>query len=198
VTSLLISGLLGAALVLAVVLLRQRFASFGAQSPGDYAGKGPAFDLQRHLSGPIQCEGVIFGPTGRVASRFVARMEGRWEGETGTLAEVFHYDSGSVQHRAWTLTLGPAGRIVATAPDVVGKGEGRAEGPSVVLRYRIRLTPEAGGHVLDVTDWMYLMENGTIMNRSQFRKFGFKVAELVATMRPAQQDANATSQLAAE
>jgi hypothetical protein len=55
----------------------------------------------------------------------------------------------------------------------------------VVLRYRIRLTPEAGGHVLDVTDWMYLMENGTIMNRSQFRKFGIKLAELVATMRPA-------------
>jgi hypothetical protein len=32
---------------------------------------------------------------------------------------------------------------------------------------------------------MYLLENGVIMNRSQFRKFGFKVAELVATMRPA-------------
>jgi hypothetical protein len=32
---------------------------------------------------------------------------------------------------------------------------------------------------------MYLMENGAIMNRSQFRKFGIKVAELVATMRPA-------------
>ena len=41
----------------------------------------------------------------------------------------------------------------------------------------------AGGWVLDVTDWMYLMENGTIINRSQFRKFGIKVAELVATMR---------------
>ena len=54
-----------------------------------------------------------------------------------------------------------------------------------MLRYKIRLTPEAGGHVLDVIDWMYLMENGTIMNRSQFRKFGIKVAELVATMRPA-------------
>jgi hypothetical protein len=37
--------------------------------------------------------------------------------------------------------------------------------------------------VLDATDWMYLVDNGTIMNRSQFRKFGFTVAELVATMR---------------
>ena len=112
-------------------------------------------------------------------------MNGSWQGDVGTLSEVFRYDSGTIQHRAWTLALGPAGAITATAPDVVGKGDGRVEGSGVVLRYRIRLTPEAGGHVLDVIDWMYLMENGTIMNRSQFRKFGVKVAELVATMRPA-------------
>jgi hypothetical protein len=176
--------LIGVLLALAVIGLRQRYGSFLAQRPADYAGKGPIFDLKQHLSGPIQCEGVIFGPTGRVTSRFVASMEGTWAGDTGTLAEVFHYDSGSVQHRAWTLALQKDGGIVATAPDVVGQGAGRVQGSGVVLRYRIRLTPEAGGHVLDVTDWMYLMENGTIMNRSQFRKFGIQVAELVATMRP--------------
>jgi hypothetical protein len=179
-----LSALLGALAVIAILAVRSRFASFQSQTPQDYAGKGPAFDLRQHLSGPIQSEGVIFGPTGRVASRFVAEMEGSWNGTTGTLAEAFRYDSGSVQHRAWTLALGPDGQVTATAPDVVGQGTGRVEGPSVMLRYRIRLTPEAGGHVLDVTDWMYLMENGTIMNRSQFRKFGIKVAELVATMRP--------------
>lgn len=176
-------ALLGAVIVLTLVALRSRYASFQAQDPVEYAGKGPQFDLRHHLSGPIQCEGMIYGPTGRVTSRFVADMNGKWDGNTGTLSEVFRYDSGSVQHRAWTLAIGNAGDIIATAPDVVGEGKGRVEGPAVVLRYRIRLTPEAGGHVLDVVDWMYLMENGTVMNRSQFRKFGIKVAELVATMR---------------
>lgn len=180
----ILSALAGALVVLALIALRNRFASFQAQDPADYSGKGPDFDLRRHLSGPLACEGVIFGPTGRVTSRFVADMQGTWNGTTGTLAEVFRYDSGTVQHRAWTLAIAPDGKIIATAPDVVGQGTGRAEGSGVVLRYRIRLTPEAGGHVLDVTDWMYLLENGTIMNRSQFRKFGIKVAELVATMRP--------------
>lgn len=180
----ILSALAGALVVLALIALRNRFASFQAQDPADYSGKGPDFDLRRHLSGPLACEGVIFGPTGRVTSRFVADMQGTWDGTTGTLAEVFRYDSGTVQHRAWTLAVAPDGKIIATAPDVVGQGTGRAEGSGVVLRYRIRLTPEAGGHVLDVTDWMYLLENGTIMNRSQFRKFGIKVAELVATMRP--------------
>ncbi len=64
-------------------------------------------------------------------------------------------------------------------------GMGQAGAMPCNCCYRIRLAEDAGGHELDVTDWMYLMENGTIMNRSQFRKFGIKVAELVATMRPA-------------
>ena len=185
----LLSALIGALIVIVLMALRVRFASFAAQAPSDYAGKGPAFDLRRHLNGPLTCEGVIFGPTGRVTSRFVADMTGTWDGTTGTLAEVFRYDSGTVQHRAWTLALGPEGQITATAADVEGQGHGRVEGPGVLLRYRIRLTPEAGGHVLDVTDWMYLLDNGSIMNRSQFRKFGIKVAELVATIRPAAAEA---------
>lgn len=190
----ILSALIGALIVIALMALRTRYASFAAQAPSDYAGKGPDFDLRRHLSGPLTCEGVIFGPTGRVTSRFVADMNGSWDGTTGTLSEVFRYDSGTVQHRAWTLALGPGGRIIATAADVEGQGSGRVEGSGVLLRYRIRLTPEAGGHVLDVTDWMYLLDNGAIINRSQFRKFGIKVAELVATIRPVEAQAQVHDQ----
>ena len=177
--------LLGAALALAAVWAKSRFLDFPAQSPADYAQAGaPAFDMREHLNGPILCEGVIYGPTGRVASRFTADFKATWDGETGVMTEHFRYDSGRTQDREWTLTLAPDGKVKATAPDVVGTGRGRVSGPTVQLQYAIRLPQEAGGHVLDVQDWMYLMENGTIINRSQFRKFGIKVAELVATMRP--------------
>ncbi len=178
------SFFLGIALTLTALFVLRRFASFGAQSPSDYAGKGPNIDIRDHLNGPILCEGVIYGPTGRVTSRFVADMEGTWDGNTGTMTEHFRYDGGNEQHRKWCLTWHEGGNITADADDLNGTGTGQQAGPSVVLNYRIQLTEDAGGHVLDVTDWMYLMENGTIMNRSQFRKFGIKVAELVATMRP--------------
>jgi hypothetical protein len=142
------------------------------------------FDLRKHLNGSIECEGVIFGPFGRVSSRFVAEMDVTWDGNVGTMKERFHYDSGSVQNREWRLTVGNDGLIKAEASDVIGLGLGQQCGSAVQLKYRIKLAEEAGGHVLDTTDWMYLVDNGTIMNRSQFRKFGVKVAELVATMRP--------------
>jgi hypothetical protein len=179
----IVSLLFGMCLMLGLVVLHARMLGFRAQKPRDYATSLPRLDLRQHLNGPILCEGVIYGLTGRVSSRFVADFDARWDGNVGVMTETFRYDSGTVQNRQWTLTLGNDGAVRATAPDVVGEGHGRAEGSGVLLNYRLRLTPEAGGHVLNVTDWMYLMENGTIMNRSQFTKFGIKVAELVATMR---------------
>ena len=177
--------LIGAALMLVAVFMKERYVSFWAQNPDDYADNGPDFDIRERLNGPIVCEGVIYGPTGRVTSRFTANFEASWEGNVGVMKEVFHYDSGNVQNREWRLTLGNDGAIKAEAPDVIGVGTGQQKGSAVLLNYRIKLSEEAGGHVLDTTDWMYLMSNGSIMNRSQFRKFGIKVAELVATMRPA-------------
>ena len=176
--------LLGIALTIAAIALHNRFLGFTAQTPADYATAGPAFDIRQRLNGPIACEGVIYGPTGRVTSRFVADFQADWQGNVGTMSEVFRYDSGTVQRRKWTLTLGNDGAIKAEADDVIGAGTGRQAGNAVLLNYRIKLSPQAGGHVLDTTDWMYLTETGVIINRSQFRKYGIKVAELVATMRP--------------
>jgi hypothetical protein len=161
----------------------RRRMSFRAQRPEDYEYQYPTFDLRRNLAGRYVCEGVIFGPFGRVVSRFVAEIEASWNGDAGRMREHFRYDSGATQDREWRLFVEPGGRIRAEADDVIGDGVGAACGPAVSLAYRIRLPADAGGHVLDVVDWMYLLDTGTIVNRSQFRKFGLKVAELVATFR---------------
>ncbi|MCC1482382.1 DUF3833 domain-containing protein [Roseibaca sp. Y0-43] len=178
-----VTFLAGMAAMAVLFAFAQRFMGFQAQKPQDYAGQEPRFDLRQHLSGPMTCEGVIYGPMGRVSSRFTADMEGRWDGNKGVLAEHFRYDSGTVQDREWRLSIGNDGRIRAEADDLVGHGQGTAEGSALQLRYTIRLPESAGGHALDVTDWLYLVDDKTIVNRSQFRKFGIKVAELVATMR---------------
>ena len=60
---------------------------------------------------------------------------------------------------------------------------GQQYGSAVMLSYKLKLSEDLGGHVITVIDWMHLLENDTIFNRSEFRKFGFKVGELVATFR---------------
>ncbi len=116
---------LGAALMLALVWLRRNYASFRAQRPDHYAHLSPPFDLRQHLSGPLVLEGILYGPTGRVTSRFVADAEGLWQGDDGTLRETFHYDSGRIQTREWKLRLLPDNRIEGRAEDVDGVATGR-------------------------------------------------------------------------
>lgn len=177
--------LIVALLALGLVVAARLFLDFTAQSPSDYAETAPPFDLRRALDGPLIASGVIYGPTGRVASRFVADMRGSWDETGGTLTESFRYDSGRTQERAWRILPAGDGRFTATAPDVIGTGEIEVSGATARLSYRLRLPEEAGGWQVDVTDWLYLGLDGVIANRSQFRRFGILVGELVGSIRPA-------------
>lgn len=179
---------IGAGLMAGLIWIRVRFLGFLGQKPDDYLEGGELIDLRRHLNGPTICEGVIYGPTGRVSSRFIGDFQVEWIGNTGVMNETFTYDNGDIQQRQWKMTLGNDGTVRATASDVVGEAIGTQSGSALMLRYKFQLPKDAGGHVLDTVDWMYLTPNGTIVNRSQFYKFGFKVAELVATLRPADTD----------
>ena len=171
--------------IIALLIAKTRFLSFRAQTPADYTDTGPTFQMKENLNGEILSEGLIYGPNGKMSNSFVARMVGEWDGNTGTLTEYFTYSNGKKMTRKWYLTLGTGNTFTATADDIVGEGHGTVSGSTVKLTYRIILPEDAGGHTLDVTDWMYLTESGVIMNRSEMRKFGIKVAELIATMRPA-------------
>lgn len=178
--TVLLTLLVFAALLAGIARLR----AFGTEPATAYADTAPQIDLRHHLNGPILCEGMIHGPTGRLASRFTARMHGRWDGAQGVLEENFTYDTGNNQTREWRLRLGNDGTFTATADDVIGEAKGEFSGATIRMSYRLRLPENAGGHVLSVTDWLYLTDTGVILNRSEMRKFGVKVAELSAVMRP--------------
>lgn len=172
------------ALMLLGLYLPRYFIGFLAQKPADYADSLPGFDPKVNLGGKMISEGILYGPTGRVVTRFVAEMQGDWQGDHAALSEKFHYDNGTIQARKWTITMGQAGAFTATADDIIGVARGQTSGATLRMSYRLQLTPSAGGHVLDVVDWLYLTQDGTILNKSEMRKFGVKVAELVATIRP--------------
>ena len=164
-------------------LARRYFTAFYGQRSENYEDSFPVFDIKQHLTGEMICEGVIFGPLGRVTSSFFAEFNIVWDGDRGLMSERFHYNDGTTQDREWRINVDDMGNFTADADDVLGSGLGVVSGSTMHMRYRIRMPESAGCHVLDTIDWMYLTPDGSIINRSQFRKFGFKVAELVATIR---------------
>lgn len=177
----------GFALCLALVLAKDHFWSFRAQTLSDYAEEAPEFDVRKSLHGVFLADGVIYDYSGRVSARFRANITGKFNKSGGVMDEEFFYvGKEEPQSRQWRITFTGPKSFTAEADDIVGTALGEASGNALRLTYRLRLPERLGGHVLNVVDWLYLMEDGSIVNRSDMRKFGVRAAELLAVFRRAE------------
>jgi hypothetical protein len=152
----------------------------GCASPQvqDYAGEAPRLDLRSFFDGPLSAKGMFTDRSGRVVKRFTVKMQARWEGDSGVLDEYFQYSDGSTQRRVWRLrALGP-GRFSGTADDVVGAAEGESAGNA--LRWNYTLALPVDGRVWNVAldDWMFLIDERTLLNRSALSKFGLHLGDV--------------------
>ncbi len=157
-------------------------ACFGGPDLNHYKGSEPKFDLEAYFTGPIKAWGLVQDRSGQVTRRFDVDMVGSWEGNVGTLNEQFDYYDGEQQQRIWTITKRTDTQYEGTASDIIDKATGQVEGNAMRWAYEMDL--EVGDSTFRITfdDWMFLMNDGVLINRSYLKKFGFTVAELTLFM----------------
>ncbi|WP_425305834.1 DUF3833 domain-containing protein [Aromatoleum petrolei] len=144
----------------------------------DYAAETPALDLRNYFNGTLDAYGMFQDRSGKVVKRFHVVIEASWRGEIGTLDERFTYSDGTTQQRVWTITRHDAHRYAGVAADVVGEAQGEARGNALRWRYVLALpVGERVWHV-DFDDWMFLMDERVMLNRSVMSKFGVRLGEV--------------------
>ena len=165
--------------VLGLVLL----AGCSSTSVEEYAGREPRLDLSEYFSGPLTGWGIVQDRSGEVTRSFRVDLVGRWDGNQGVLEEDFFWSDGERQQRTWRFTRLDEHTYTGTAGDVVGEASGRAYGNA--LRWKYVLALDLDGDIVEVTldDWMYLLEGDVLVNRSEIRKFGFRVGEVTLFFR---------------
>lgn len=144
----------------------------------DYANERPAFDLAAFFSRPVEAWGMFQKRSGEVVKRFHVRVDSRREGDRLILDEHFVYSDGTRQQRTWTLVADGAGRWRGTARDVVGEAVGEVAGNALHWRYRLDLPVDGRNWVMDMDDWMYLMDEETLINRTRMSKLGVEVGQI--------------------
>ncbi len=156
---------------------------FGSQRLESYATERPILDLRGYLSGPVTASGIFSGISGRVERRFTIDLAGRWSGNRGMVEERFRYDDGTGGERVWRLVFSNDRNFTATAHDLEGEATGAQSGNAAVMRYRMLVPRSKGGVIVEMEDWFYLVEDGTLINRARMSRFGLKVGEIVAAFR---------------
>jgi hypothetical protein len=175
---LLLSGLT----TTAIALSTSQLAGCASPSITDYASEKPTLDLRQYFNGTLDAYGIFTDRSGKVIKRFTVVMVCAWTGkpgeETGVLDEDFTYSDGTKQKRIWRLQRSPDGSYTGRADDVIGIANGQEKGNAFRWGYTLSLPVDNKVYEVQFDDWMFLMDNKTMLNKATMSKFGFKLGEV--------------------
>jgi hypothetical protein len=151
-----------------------------------YQDEMPKLVLRDYFSGELKAWGMFTDRFGKVVKRFSVDMACEWSGDQGVFDEHFVYSDGTLQRRVWHLVDEGEGRYRGRADDVVGQANGESRGNA--FRWQYTLALPVGEHIWNVEfdDWMFLMDEQTMLNKSKMSKWGLDLGEVtLAFVKPA-------------
>lgn len=152
------------------------------QKATDYANMTPAFAPIQHL-GNMRISGLVHGPLGKVIYRFSGTQTCQWNGNHGHVNKSLLLDDGERFEQLASLYIRD-GKVQGHADNAQGPLKGTISGNALHLTYKLKLPKHASGLVVNVDDWFYALDNGTVINRSQIHKLGYPLGDITSTLIP--------------
>ncbi len=149
-----------------------------------YKNMQPSFNLEEFFTGKVKGYGIVFGRGGDIKRRFDVSINGQWDADKKvlTLNEDFSFYDGETDKRTWVLNETSPDVWQGRANDTLGMANGISAGNTFHWQYKMPITAGNREIVLLFDDWMYLMNDGKLLNKTTMKKFGIKVGELVLFM----------------
>ena len=146
-------------------------------TPQDYARETPKLDLATYFNGKVDGWGMVQDRYGKVLRRMTVELDCKWNGNEGVLDETFQWSDGKTEKRVWKIRK-VGDRYIGTAGDVVGEAMGEAAGNALRWNYVLALPVDGSVYNMDMDDWMWLIDEKTMANRTTMSKLGVRVAEI--------------------
>ncbi|WP_440679493.1 DUF3833 domain-containing protein [Candidatus Pelagibacter sp. HIMB1517] len=147
----------------------------------DYKDKKPILKLEEYFNGKTIARGVFEDRFGNIKKSFKVFIDGSWDGKYLILKEDFIYDDGTKDYREWKLTKDQnnPNHYSGYADGVIGTASGSVSGNAFNWKYGFKL--KVGNSTLNVKfdDWMFLQENGYLINIAKVKKFGITLGRVI-------------------
>lgn len=171
---------LSVALGLSAALLLSGCASQNIQT---YQNTTPTLDMHEFFSGQIDGWGMFQGRSGEVKRRFSVDIDATHEGDDViVLDEKFAWADGTTSQRIWRLTEQADGTWTGTAGDVIGVATGEVVGNTFHWQYTLDLPVDDKNYKVNFDDWMYLVSDDVMLNRSVMKKFGVELGSVTLSL----------------
>jgi len=165
---------------LSAILLTSGCATQNIQA---YQNTTPTLDMHKFFSGQIDGWGMFQGRNGEVKKRFYVDIDATHEGDDViVLNEKFSWADGTKSQRIWRLTEQTDGSWKGVAGDVIGEAKGQVVGNTLHWNYLLELPVEDKIYKVNFDDWMYLINEDVMLNRSVMKKFGVELGSVTLSM----------------
>ncbi|MBC8982381.1 DUF3833 domain-containing protein [Pseudomonas lurida] len=148
-----------------------------------YKNVEPRLDVARYFAGTTDAWGMFQRRNGEVVKRFHVTITGTGDDQAFTLDERFSYDDGTNEQRVWKLTRTADGGWIGRAGDVRGDANGEVSGNALRWQYTLMLPVDGTTWAMSMDDWMFLIDDCTMINRASMSKFGVEVGQVTLTFR---------------
>jgi len=145
----------------------------------DYENTTPDLVLEEFFNGNLSAYGMVLDQNGKLTRRFNVKLEAQWNKNKGTINEWFVFDDGEKSTRVWQLTKESNNTYTGTAGDVVGTAKGETSGSTLYWRYDLLIEVDGSEYQVALDDWMYLLDEKRLFNKTDIMKYGFKVGEVI-------------------
>lgn len=167
---------------LATIMSLFLLLSCSGQKLNSYKDELPKLNLREFFNGNLYALGIVQDRSGQVIKRFSVEIKASWKNNIATLDESFQYSDKTRSSRIWQLQEISPGHYQGRAGDVIGVAVGETAGN--VFAFDYVLSVPVGERNFDITfeDWMYLLDNKTLMAKTKMKKWGFDVGEVTLVM----------------
>ena len=170
--------------ILLIGLLVAMLAGCAGPDVQQYKDQQPALDLATYFHGTTDAWGMFQRRGGEVAKRFHVVITGATSADgIMTLDEQFSYDDGSSQRRVWRLKQSADGRWHGSADDVKGEARGEVAGNALRWQYTLLLPVDGHTYEMQFDDWMFLIDDCSMINRASMRKLGLELGQVTLMFR---------------
>ena len=139
----------------------------------------PQLRLEEFFDGKLKAYGMVLDRSGNLLRRFEVDLVGTWNGNKGELKEWFAFDDGETSTRTWYLEKLGSNQYQGTASDVIGVATGETRGSALYWQYDMDIEVDGTTYQITLDDWMFLVDENRLFNKTEMTKFGFKVGELI-------------------
>lgn len=144
-----------------------------------HIGSSPELKLETFFQGELVAYGMVLDRSGNLLRRFDVKMLANWQGNKGEIKEWFEFDDGEKSIRIWQLEKVADNEYTGQAADVIGIAKGRTQGSALYWQYDLDIKVEGETYTVTLDDWMFLLDQNRLFNKTDMSKFGFKVGEIL-------------------